>query len=155
MKTDNFPYKSCLLHVLLTQRSFVHALTHKHIFIKILKYFNQSNGTKHVEQNTWKRTNITSCICGFAEVVCRLITKHQKWLKQMLIINNELSHLSPSNPIRRRGSGSTLAQVMTCCLTAPIHYPNQLEMLKTSIFDMSLKKRIIQYYSWVSQWPMS
>ena len=31
----------------------------------------------------------------------------------------------PSDAIQRHGSGSTLAQVMACCLTAPSHYQNQ------------------------------
>ena len=33
--------------------------------------------------------------------------------------------LWPSDAILRQGSGSTLAQVMTCCLTAPSHCLNQ------------------------------
>ena len=33
--------------------------------------------------------------------------------------------LWPSDAIRRHRSGSTLAQVMACCLTAPSHYLNQ------------------------------
>ena len=33
--------------------------------------------------------------------------------------------LRPSDAIWRHRSGSTLAQVMACCLTAPSHYPNQ------------------------------
>ena len=33
--------------------------------------------------------------------------------------------LKPSDAIWRHKSGSTLAQVMACCLTAPSHYLNQ------------------------------
>ena len=33
--------------------------------------------------------------------------------------------LGPSDAIRQQRSGSTLAQVMACCLTAPSHYLNQ------------------------------
>ena len=36
-----------------------------------------------------------------------------------------LNPLWPSAAIRRHKSGSTLAQVMACCLTAPSHYLNQ------------------------------
>ena len=36
-----------------------------------------------------------------------------------------VNSLAPSDPIWRLRSGSTLAQVMACCLTAPSHYLNQ------------------------------
>ena len=36
-----------------------------------------------------------------------------------------LNSLWPNDPIWRHRSGSTLAQVMACCLTAPSHYLNQ------------------------------
>ena len=36
-----------------------------------------------------------------------------------------LNSLRPSDTIWRHRSGSTLAQVMACCLTAPSHYLNQ------------------------------
>ena len=36
-----------------------------------------------------------------------------------------LNSLGPSNAIWQQRSGSTLAQVMACCLTAPSHYLNQ------------------------------
>ena len=37
----------------------------------------------------------------------------------------DLNSLWPSDTTWRHGSGSTLAQVMACCLTTPIHYLNQ------------------------------
>ena len=36
-----------------------------------------------------------------------------------------IKSLGPNNAIWRQRSGSTLAQVMACCLTAPSHYLNQ------------------------------
>ena len=36
-----------------------------------------------------------------------------------------INSLWPSDAIWRQGCGSTLAQVMACCLTAPSHYLNQ------------------------------
>ena len=36
-----------------------------------------------------------------------------------------VNSLGPSDDIWRQRSGSTLAQVMACCLTAPSHYLNQ------------------------------
>ena len=38
---------------------------------------------------------------------------------------NPINSLWPSDPLRRQGNESTLAQVMACCLTAPSHYLNQ------------------------------
>ena len=45
------------------------------------------------------------------------LTIHAKWTC--------FNSLRPSDAIWRQRSGSTLAQVMTCCLTAPSHYLNQ------------------------------
>ena len=44
-----------------------------------------------------------------------------------LSVHNEhqLNSLKPSDLIWRNSSGSILAQVMACCLTAPSHYLNQ------------------------------
>ena len=41
------------------------------------------------------------------------------------IITCKINSLWPSNAIYWHRSGSTLAQVMACCLTAPSHYLNQ------------------------------
>ena len=43
------------------------------------------------------------------------------WITQPQWVNS----LRPSDAIWRHRSGSTLAQVMVCCLTAPSHYLNQ------------------------------
>ena len=40
-------------------------------------------------------------------------------------ISDVFNTLRPSDAIWRHRSGSTLAQVMACCLTAPSHYLNQ------------------------------
>ena len=61
-----------------------------------------------------------------------------------------INSLRPSDAIWRHRSGSILAQVMACCLTAPSHYLKQCwllinelvisqELLKIFIHDMSLK----------------
>ena len=41
--------------------------------------------------------------------------------------------LWPSDAIWRQGSGSTLAQVMACCLTAPSHHLNQCWLIISKI----------------------
>ena len=40
-------------------------------------------------------------------------------------ITNHFDSLGPSDTIRWHGSGSTLVQVIACCLTTPSHYQNQ------------------------------
>ena len=53
-----------------------------------------------------------------------------------------LNSLWPSDAIWRHRSGSTLAQVMACCLTAPSHYLNQY-WLKTSVWPCGIQLRMI------------
>ena len=64
-----------------------------------------------------------------------------KYFAGMIIFNLGLSQthpsfnsLWPSHTIRRHRSGSTLAQVMTCCLAAPSHYMNQCWHLVSEVF---------------------
>ena len=62
--------------------------------------------------------------------------------------------LWPSDAIWRQGSGSTLAQVMACCLTAPSHCLNQcwlilIEVLWTSIH---LRVHFSEYAQDISTW---
>ena len=44
---------------------------------------------------------------------------------QTLCTGHKINSLGPSDAIWRQKSGSTMAQVMVCCLTAPSHYLNQ------------------------------
>ena len=44
-----------------------------------------------------------------------------------------VNSLSPSDTIRQQRSGSTSAQVMACCLTAPSHYLNQYWLINTKV----------------------
>ena len=46
---------------------------------------------------------------------------------------DELTHLWPSDTIWRQRSGSTLAQAMACCLTAPSHYLNQCWLIISKV----------------------
>ena len=63
---------------------------------------------------------------------CRQATSYylsQCWYRSMLPYGitrpQWVNSLRPSDAIWRQRSGSTLAQVMACCLTAPSHYLNQ------------------------------
>ena len=44
-----------------------------------------------------------------------------------------INSLGPSDAIWRQKSGSTLAQVMACCLTAPSHYLNQCWLIISKV----------------------
>ena len=48
-----------------------------------------------------------------------------------------VNSLWPSDAIWRQGSGSTLAQVMACCLTAPSHYLNQCWLIICGVLHHS------------------
>ena len=51
----------------------------------------------------------------------------------VLTIIKSVNSLWPSDTIWRQGSGSTLAQVMACCLTAPSHYLNQCWLIISKV----------------------
>ena len=69
--------------------------------------------------------------------------------------NLELTHIDtlnslwPSDDIWRQRSGSTLAQVMACCLTAPSHYLNQCWLIisKTQLHSSDGKSQEIHQSS--------
>ena len=53
-----------------------------------------------------------------------------------------LNSLKPSDAIWRHKSGSTLPQVMTCCLTAPSHYQNQCWLIISSLKPLISQGRV-------------
>ena len=72
----------------------------------------------------WCKTDIAQFHRDFQSIVCAL--------EVLLFCTNSLmwdhvfnTSLWPSDAIWRHWSGSTLAQLMACCLTAPSHYLNQ------------------------------
>ena len=59
------------------------------------------------------------------------------WLVIHILIWVNLCYINPlwpSGAIWRHGSGSTLAQVMACCLTAPSHYLNQCWLIISDVW---------------------
>ena len=50
-----------------------------------------------------------------------------------MIVESQFNSLWPSDAIRRQRSGSTLAQVMACCLTAPSHYLNHCWLIISKV----------------------
>ena len=51
----------------------------------------------------------------------------------VVLINTLFNSLGPGDAIWRQRTGSTLAQVMACCLTAPSHYLNQCWLIISKI----------------------
>ena len=49
------------------------------------------------------------------------------------LLQSCINSLGPSDAIWRHRSGSTLAQVMACCLTAPSHYLNQCWLIISKV----------------------
>ena len=85
----------------------------------------------------------------------RNFARHHSYLLSELCVSwwsDKINSLWPSDTIWWHGSGSTLAQVMACCLTAPSHYLNQCwpiirkvlwhsleEMFNIFVLDVSFK----------------
>ena len=60
----------------------------------------------------------------------RRFTDHVKHFNQS---RDGITSLRPSDTIWRHRSGSTLAHVMACCLTAPSHYLNQCWLITSKV----------------------
>ena len=81
---------------------------------------------------TW--TTEKQCEFTIADVyICRWIFTNQ-------IQNIRINSLGPSDVTWRHRSGSTFAQVMACCLTAPSHYLNQCWLIIGKVKRHSSKR---------------
>ena len=67
----------------------------------------------------------------------------QMRLDPSMLVNS----LWPSDAIWRHGFGSTLAQVMACCLTAPSHYLSQWWLIINKVHWHSHKGNFTRYLS--------
>ena len=67
-----------------------------------------------------------------------------------------VNSLWPSDTIWRQRSGSTLAQVMACCLMAPSHYLNQCWLINSPVTFIlgQFHKRFLNYQSLKSVWKL-
>ena len=77
------------------------------------------------------RINGTLSSMGRISTTCAFsLLRNDKENKNSLVSTiNSAWYLGPSDAIWQQRSGSTLAQVMACCLTAPSHYLNQCWLL--------------------------
>ena len=63
-----------------------------------------------------------------------------------------VNSLGPSDAIWQQRSGSTLAQVMACCLTAPSHYLNQCWLIISKAEWHSSKGKFTRDNSAINHW---
>ena len=63
-----------------------------------------------------------------------------------------VNSLGPSDAIWRQRSGSTLAQVMACCLTAQSHYLNQCWLIISKVEWHSSKGKFTRGTSAINHW---
>ena len=81
--------------------------------------------TRHI----WSCLIETCCGNQIRNDMCFLSGNEETLICYLLVINS----LGPSDAIWWQGSGSTLTQVMACCLTAPSHYLNQCWLLISKV----------------------
>ena len=72
-------------------------------------------------------------------------------LKSTHGLNLSLTHCGLVTPYGDKRSGSTLAQVTACCLTAPSHYLNQCWLIISKVLWHSSKNIIIRRFEDTSQ----
>ena len=80
------------------------------------------------------------------------------WISMLITLDAELSYNSfinslwPDDAIWWHRSGSTLAQVMACCLTTPSHYLNQCWLIISKVQWHSLECNFTRDISAISHW---
>ena len=70
----------------------------------------------------------------------------------VIVQQNQFNLLGPSNPIWGERSGSPLAQVMACCLTAPSHYLNQCWLIISKVEWYSSKGKFTRDTLAINYW---
>ena len=78
---------------------------------------------------------MTWCLMSINVILCGVVLGD---LFQMLSLQyRQVSSLRPGDAIWQHRSGSTLAQVMACCLTTPSHYLNQCWLIISEVLRHS------------------
>ena len=103
----------------------------------------------------WLADVIMMAADGLAPYRCQDIwNHHDDWTVTMAVHKSQhtyhitaINSLWPSDDIWWRRSGSTFAQVMACCLTAPSIYLNNLDF--SSVRTINSKYSIIQSPTWM------
>ena len=74
------------------------------------------------------------------------------WKRHIFLQCFQVNSLGPSDAIWRQRSGSTVAQVMACCLMAPSHYQNQCWLIISKVEWHSSKGNFTRDTSAVNHW---
>ena len=100
-----------------------------------------------VDMSIWTRA-VVFCLCIIDYVIMtvksgeKTTTVRPRYFYSLTLVRSHqitklcdvsLSSLGPSDTIWRQKTGSTLAQVMACCLTAPSHYLNQCWLIISKV----------------------
>ena len=97
--------------------------------------------------NAWRHqaiavTNVDFSLAGFCAWEITATSPRGQWVNS----------LGPSDAIWRQRSGSTLAQVMACCLTAPSHYLHQCWLIISKVDWHSSKGKFTRDNSPINHW---
>ena len=105
-----------------------------------------------------KTTSLYWCYCWLTLSEMRAGKSHNflPWavVPVPILVAHVLTHvnsLRPSDTIWRHRSGSTLAQVMACCLTAPSHYLDQCWLIISKVLWHSSEDIIIRRFEDTNQ----
>ena len=85
-------------------------------------------------------------------IICAYYMCQRKTWVAILSLPQCVNSLGPSDAIWRHRSGSTLTQVMACCLTAPSHYLNQCWLIIRKVFWHSSHGNFIRDTSSTIHW---
>ena len=74
------------------------------------------------------------------------------FIGQLSLLPTWINSLWPSDAVWRQRSGSTLAQVMACCRTAPNHYLNQCWLIINEVQRHSPRRNFMRYVPNINRW---
>ena len=80
----------------------------------------------------------------------RVADRHR--LCTLSVLYSPINSLGPSDAIWRQRSGSTLAQVMACCLTAPSHCLNQCWLIISEVQRHSPGRNFVRDVPAINRW---
>ena len=103
----------------------------KNCHVKFISPINPPTRKHKSQQNPQLLPSPQQLINKFSIISSKGNTAYMEWV----LINS----LGPNNAIWWQRSGSTFAQVMACCLTAPSHYLNQCWLIKSKVLWHSSK----------------
>ena len=114
------------------------------ISLKFVPRSSNDNKSALVQVMAWRQTGDKP----LSEQMLTQFTDTYIWSSRGRWVNS----LGPSDAIWRQRSGSPLAQVMACCLTAPSHYLNQCWLFISKVKWRSSKDNFTRDTSAINLW---